>query len=227
MENLKILRSIEDAVFELFLWTLLFPITFVDLLLHPLTFLNKMSPEIFVNESLGFQKRMSPISFFVYGVLLPFIILIKNKSYLTKDELASLPGFNDALLLVVIAFAFFPFFWTIIHILANSAEISRTNFRKYFSEQCYVFTPFIAFILWGAFYDVVTKQYSPEEFSDEIVLIILFILIWSFIVQFRLLLRYMGFIKACLVTIVGIAGSVFAFTLLEDLFILTGQKWLS
>lgn len=229
MNNLKILRSIEDAIIEVFVWTFLFPITFVDLIFNHVNFLDKMSDELRKADGAGFETRMSPVSFMVYGTALPLALYIKSKGFITGEGLATMPNVNDALMILMILFSLLPFAWAVIHMSANIAHVSRSVFREYFAALCYVFTPFYVAILWVVLctgYYAITSHRDLPFSGWYMLLVVLLVVIWLFVVQWRLLYRRVGLLKSFIFFSLGFVLCFFICKAVVVFTAMTGQKWI-
>jgi hypothetical protein len=230
MGDLKILRSIEEAILELFVWMILFPITLFDLVVHHVKFLDKMSGEMASSDNKSYETRMSPVSFLVFGVSVPIWMYINSHSFWTKEALASMPKNNDALLAVIILYALMPFSWAVINMLAGSAKFTRSTFRLYFGNQCYVFTPYYVVMFWSSFYVRYCKIILHTECVGILFvgldILLIASMIWLLVVEWMLLYRAARFLKSVGFYLLGIILSSLAFVIAGRIIYVTGQTWM-
>lgn len=218
MEPLKIYQAIEESTLELFAWLCLFPITLVDLLFHPKIFLESMTIESSKDDSSRFDTRMPPVLFLLFGTVPLSIAIIKSD----KDG-ATMPPVSDAVLLIALVLAVFPFVWALSALAASGRGFGRTAFRAAFSTQCYLFCPPWLFILIGT----LAELHNMKPLSMATLLLGLGLIVWGLIAEWRLLESTASLGKRILCFTVALGLSLGAYQMIVAIAIATGQQWLA
>jgi hypothetical protein len=218
MEPLKLSQAIEENTLELFAWICLFPITLVDLVLHPIIFLEKMALEKSKTEGPKFDNRMPPVLFFLLGTV-PLSIAV-NK---TDKALETMPAIADASLVMAFVLCTLPFIWALATLAAAGRGFGRMAFREAFGAQCYLFCPIWLFLLMG----VVAMQLEHVYFSNTCMSIWVVLVVWGVATEWRLLDKTasLGRRLFCFAAAVGV--SVCAYAAIVEVAIATGQKWIA
>ena len=218
MEPLKLSQAIEENTLELFAWICLFPITLVDLIFHPITFLRKMALEKSKADGPKFDDRMPPVLFFLLGTV-PLTIAV-NK---TDKDLESMPAIADASLVIAFVLCTLPFVWALATLAASGRGFGRTAFRDAFGTQCYLFCPIWLFLLMGT----VALQLNISYLPDACMLIWIVLMIWGAITEWRLLEKTASLGKRIICFSSAIGVSLGAYAVIIEIAIATGQKWIA
>jgi hypothetical protein len=218
MEPLKLSQAIEENTLELFAWLYLFPITLVDLLIRPMTFLESMTVERSKTDSPRFDTRMPPVLFFLLGTVPLSIAVIK-----AGEDAETMPPVTDAVLIIALVLAIFPFVWALSVLAASGRGFGRTAFREAFSTQCYLFCPPWLFLL------ISTLAYlnNMERLQTASMLLWLGLMVWGLVVEWRLLKGIASLRKRILCFAAALGLSVGAYQMVIAIALATGQKWIT
>jgi len=218
MEPLKLSQAIEENTLELFAWLCLFPITLFDLVFHPMDFLERMALEKSKAEGSRFDNRMPPVLFFLLGTV-PLSIAV-NK---TDKGIETMPAIADASLVIAFVLCTMPFVWALAALAAAGCGFGRKAFREAFGAQCYLFCPIWFFLLMS----VLAMQINMI-YLDNACMIIWFILVfWGITTEWRLLDKTASIGKRALCFAGAVGVSVAAYTVIMQIAIATGQKWIA
>lgn len=160
MDFLKLLRSAEDALYELMMWLLLYPLTLWRILRHPARLADKIREEFGQDDEQRFDDAISP----------PMCLLASlGISALIPDAAGSSEGLNtlgrwltnnnyNEWLFFAALFALLPLFYATLTLLHRGQAIRRDNLRLPFYTHAWLVSPLaLAFTL----YDTV-HTYLPK-----------------------------------------------------------------
>ena len=178
MEPLKLSQAIEENILELFGWVYLFPITLVDLLIRPMTFLESMTIERSKTDDPRFDTRMPPVLFFLFGTVPLSIAVLK-----AEKMPVIIPQLTDVVLMLALVLAILPFVWALSMLAVSGRGFGKTAFREVFCTQCYLFCPPWLFVL------ISTLAYLNNTELLQVVSMVLFLglTVWLLIVEWRLM----------------------------------------
>jgi uncharacterized membrane protein YobD (UPF0266 family) len=171
-------QSIEETVYDILSWIYLYPITFFDLLFKPMSFLEKMRIELTKDNSDRYDTRLSPIIFYLFSAVVPFILMIRAERLLTKEELATVPNITDAAALLTATTILLPFIWAGAHMSASKTGYSKKIFRIHLAEQCYLFSPLWVGIISIMIFDCCGANYFIFNTKLFGAILLLFILLF-------------------------------------------------
>jgi hypothetical protein len=217
MEPTKLSQTIEENLVELFSWLYLFPITMVDLVRKPLTFVDRMEVESSKTDSSRFDARMSPMLFLVAGTVPLSVVIVKG-----DPDSADMPSVADAALVIALTVAAFPFVWALCSMAASGKQFGRKNFREAFGTQCYVFCPGWSFVL----VMVVATQHPTKGLNWGLAIGFFAAIAWTAVTEWRLLRRASSWLKGSAYFIAALFLSALALKVILALSIASHQKWL-
>jgi hypothetical protein len=149
MDFMKILKSIEELLYELISWVIFYPLTLWRIVMRPLSMLAYAERELQEEESKQFDDAVSPPIL----LLISLGVLHALEGVLVPPNAPSASGLlaDDRNLLAfrAVLFSFFPFVFGLIQLKARGARITRATFKPVFYSQCYAAVPFVISISLG------------------------------------------------------------------------------
>lgn len=150
MDFLKILRSLEEFLYELMTWLLFYPRTMWRILRHPGQMAHYAHRELMDKDDDQFTDAISPPLFLMLSVVLAHVVEVTSHSTmftpvggLTKDFFSSE---QNLLLYRSIMYSIWPLVGATVMMKRRHEEIDRKTLRPAFFTQCYLAAPFaIAF----------------------------------------------------------------------------------
>lgn len=146
MDFLKILRSLEEFLYELMTWLLFYPRTMWRILRHPGATAHYAHRELMDKEDDQFIDAISPPLFLMLSVVLAHIVEVTSHSTMftpvggiTKDILSSE---QNLLLYRSIMYSIWPLIAATVMMMRRGEAIDRKTLRPAFFTQCYLAAPF-------------------------------------------------------------------------------------
>lgn len=139
MDFMKMLRSLEELLYEVMTWLVFYPRTFFMTLAHPLTTLEYSRAQTRKPEEEQFDRSLSPPLFLLLSLLLSHGVEIG----LNYDPLAEARGSlaklsqQNLIILRAVFFALFPLMFALRHLKVSGLELSRSTLRGPFFIECY------------------------------------------------------------------------------------------
>lgn len=149
MDFMKLLKSLEELLYELISWFVFYPLTLWRIVRRPLYMLSYAERQLLEDEDHQFDDGLSP------PVLLLISLIVLHSVGQVIDPAGEhvLTGLlaDDWNLLVfrAVAFSLFPLVFGIIQLRANRARLTRTTFKPIFYSQCYAAVPFVVMVSLG------------------------------------------------------------------------------
>ncbi len=151
MNLIRILQSVEELLYELALWIVLIPKTFVKVVFQPGWAQSYITAEFDKEPGERFDEYVSPMLFWAIVCVIPYLITVDTFSILFLksghiQKFASLP--LEAKFLSIAVFLICEPLGVSIGILkAIKKSIGRKSMRRIFSTQCLCFSPAYLFLL--------------------------------------------------------------------------------
>lgn len=145
MDFLKLLRSLEEFLYELCTWLLFFPRTLFRVLVHPRRMAAYVDSELEAKEDRRFDDAISPPMFLMLAVLAAHgVELLLHQTVVGTNTLSrDILGNEESLLLYrSVTFAIWPLVMTIYLLHRRRVPITRESMRRPFFMQCYLTAPF-------------------------------------------------------------------------------------
>lgn len=149
MDFMKLLKSLEELLYELISWFVFYPLTLWRIVRRPLHMLSYAERQLLEEEDRQFDDGLSP------PVLLLISLIVLHSVGQLSDPAGDhiLTGLlaDDWNLLIfrAVAFSLFPLVFGIIQLKANRARLTRTTFKPIFYSQCYAAVPFVVAVTLG------------------------------------------------------------------------------
>lgn len=147
MDFLKILRSLEELVYEIVTWLLLYPRTLWRSIRHPVSMLAGTARELERPPDSRFLDQVSPVLFLLLSLLLAQAVGLALRVQMPEDErVRASPVFGSAqnlLLFRALLFASYPLTIAQGVLRRQGTRIDRETLRAPFFAHCYLATPFV------------------------------------------------------------------------------------
>lgn len=162
MDFLKILRSLEEFLYEAITWLFFYPRTFWHILIRPLEMIVYSSGEITNKKDNPFNDSISPPLFLILTLGLLHLIEVSLHSQLpvSKNSVGNMIFGNtqDLIIYRAIAYCIWPLVFATGYLKHSHAVISRETLRDPFFAQCFMVTPFALGLGIGS---QLTLQHAP------------------------------------------------------------------
>ncbi|MEG2804404.1 hypothetical protein [Stenotrophomonas sp.] len=145
MDFLKLLRSLEEFLYELCTWFLFFPRTVYRVVMHPQRMARYVDTELTQPLDQQFDDAISPPMFLMLAVLLAHGVELLMHQQVTGIGMLSRTVFgNEESLLLYrsITFAVWPLICSVHLLRRRKLPITRASLRAPFFMQCYLTAPF-------------------------------------------------------------------------------------
>ncbi|MCX2919888.1 hypothetical protein ORK51_06845 [Stenotrophomonas rhizophila] len=145
MDFLKLLRSLEEFLYELCTWFLFFPRTLYRVVVHPRRMAQYVDTELKEKLERQFDDAISPPMFLMLSVLVAHgVELMLHQQVVGTGALSrSIFGNEESLLLYrSITFAIWPLVTTTHLLRRKHVPMTRESLRRPFFMQCYLTAPF-------------------------------------------------------------------------------------
>lgn len=145
MDFLKLLRSLEEFLYELCTWFLFFPRTLYRVVVHPRRMAQYVNTELKEKLERQFDYAISPPMFLMLAVLVAHgVELLMHQTVVGTSELSrTVMGNEESLLLYrSITFAIWPLVATVHLLRRKRIPMTRESLRRPFFMQCYLTAPF-------------------------------------------------------------------------------------
>jgi hypothetical protein len=158
MDFMRMLRSLEELLYEVMTWLVFYPRTFFLTLFRPLKTLEYCRQQFHREEAEQFDRSLSPPLFLLLSILLSHLLQL----VIGYDPLAQsrnpLAHASEQNLVVIrsLMFALFPLVFALHHVRVTKLELSHATLRAPFFIECYPAAVYIlifqlGFTLSGAF----------------------------------------------------------------------------
>lgn len=149
MDFMKLLKSLEELLYELISWFIFYPVTLWRIIRKPLAMFAYAERQLQEDEDRQFDDAVSPPIL----LLISLIVLHGVGMVWAPAGQHALSGIlaDDWNLLVfrAVGFSLFPLVFGLIQLKAGKARLSRITFKPIFYSQCYATVPFIVALSLG------------------------------------------------------------------------------
>ena len=167
MNFLDILKSIEQAIYEIALWFILIPKTIFKIVVHPADVPAYIREELKKEDKKQFNDQMSPILLWLLMVILPVYMSAKYFYHGLPAMIRDKPQ-NYFFYIAVIFISFLLTPAGLIHIL-NKNKFERDSFKESFYVQCYLQSPMsFLLILWLGLMKYWRYSFNASDNKDYI-----------------------------------------------------------
>jgi hypothetical protein len=139
MDLVKMLRSLEDAVYEIIAWVMLLPKTFLRVATRPDWVPGYVNDEFKKESAERFDDYLSPVIFWVLVAVVPVVLLAPDEVSARSEFMAAIEESNllEAALIALVT----PMVYMIWMEWLNKRPIKRSTLKRQFYIQCYLVSP--------------------------------------------------------------------------------------
>ncbi len=140
MDFMKLLKSLDDFLYEVVGWIIFYPITFIRSVLNPLEMLRYSDRELLEPDEEQYTDTINPPIFLLITLLIAYLLgkviqpQIKLSGLLSRD--------TDVLLFRGVVFSIFPVLMAVDLLKHQGKRIDRVALRPLFYGQCFIAAPF-------------------------------------------------------------------------------------
>ena len=150
MDFLKLLKSIEELLYELVTWILFYPLTVAKVLARPISMMAYAEAELRDEVHEQYADTLSP----PIALLITLFLVHALEAIVPRTGAAPVTGLladdNNLIAFRAVAFSLFPLLFAIVYLRQRGTKLTRSSLRPGFYAQCYVALPFVvAFTLGG------------------------------------------------------------------------------
>ncbi len=169
MDFMKVLKSLEELLYELVSWLVFYPMTMWRSLTGPMNMMRYADVELSDGLEDQYDDTLSPPLFLLITLLISHGLSTAFPSISDSAELPKILTFGTNLLIARgVVYGIYPLSMAVMLLRMKSAKISRNMLRPPFYSQCYVAAPF-AFVM-GLGFDF---PLMPNQRGDSIGLAII------------------------------------------------------
>ena len=143
MDFMKLLKSIEELLYELISWFVFYPLTLWRIVVHPIAMLSYAQKELTEKDEDQFDDAVSPPILLVLTLVMLHVV----ESMVNQAWASVLPSLfqDDRNLLIfrAVSFSLFPLLYATVGLRAAGARLTRTTLRPAFYSQSYATVPFV------------------------------------------------------------------------------------
>lgn len=143
MDFMKLLKSIEELLYELISWFVFYPLTFWRIVVHPIAMLSYAQKELTEKADDQFDDAVSPPILLVLTLVMLHVV----EGALNQAWAAALPSLfqDDRNLLIfrAVSFSLFPLLFATMGLRASGARLTRKILKPAFYSQSYATVPFV------------------------------------------------------------------------------------
>lgn len=147
MDFMRLLKSLEELLYELVSWLVFYPMTFWRAFTRPLSMMRYADDELEDRPEDQYDDTISPPLFLLITLLLSQALSTAFPSVATSaDALALTHSFSNLLIVRGVVFGMFPMVMAVTLIRCKGLILKRSTLRPPFFSQCYVAAPFVFLI---------------------------------------------------------------------------------
>ena len=148
MDFMKVLKSLEELLYELVSWLVFYPLTLWRSVISPLSMMRYADLELDDRPEDQYDDVISPPLFLLITLLLAQAVstLMPRGAAETAAEAALTASDTNLLIARGVIFGIFPLTMAVTLLVSKGIRITRNTLRPPFFSQCYVAAPF-AFLL--------------------------------------------------------------------------------
>jgi mannose/fructose/N-acetylgalactosamine-specific phosphotransferase system component IID len=140
MDFMKLLKSLDDFLYEVVGWIIFYPITLIRSVLNPVEMLHYSDRELLETNEEQYSDTFNPPIFLLITL---FIVYLLGKVIQPQMKIASLLAKDtDLLLFRGVAFSIFPVLMAVDLLRHQGQRIDRVALRPLFYGQCFIAAPF-------------------------------------------------------------------------------------
>ncbi|MCS4245655.1 hypothetical protein M2418_005203 [Rhizobium sp. BIGb0125] len=150
MDFMKMLKSLEELLYELVSWLIFYPVTMWRSVVRPLSMMRYADIELTDKPEDQYQDTLSPPLFLLITLLLSQGLSASLPSVYDPTEAVRELGSGSNLLIARgVIFGIYPLCMAVALLRAKRVSITRDSLRPPFFSQCYVAAPFALVLILG------------------------------------------------------------------------------
>jgi hypothetical protein len=163
MDFVKLLTSLEDAVYEVMVWIMQIPKTLFRTIFQPNWAISYINAEWEKKPEERFEEYLSPVLLWLFLAVIPPILLgIDSISYLTSIiPLGEKLELQEKLAIGILFALITPLTYLSVLELINKRPATKSNLKKAFYLQCYALESVLIVMLQAFLACVVNWRYTP------------------------------------------------------------------
>lgn len=146
MDFMRLLKSLEELLYELVSWLVFYPLTFWRALTRPLSMMRYADVELGDRIDEQYDDAVSPPLFLLITLLLSQALATAFPTIAGSEAEALTRSTSNLLIARGVIFGIFPMAMAVTLVLQKGAPITRSTLRPPFFSQCYVAAPFVVLI---------------------------------------------------------------------------------
>ncbi|MDI7860612.1 permease [Rhizobiaceae bacterium n13] len=204
MDFMRLLKSLEELLFEVASWLLFYPLTLWRSIRYPERMMRYADVELLDKDQEQYTDTLNPPTFLLISLLIAHGIELK----LVRNTVLPLPSMltDDSNLLIfrAVMFSIFPLLLALLYLRYRKLPLDRKTLKAPFYSQCYVAAPFALLMSLGG---IVSRADGNHASSVGAVLAVA-ALAWYVAVQTRWFSASLGI--SALRAVFGVIGMVLA-----------------
>ncbi|TPP10389.1 permease [Rhizobium glycinendophyticum] len=145
MDFMKVLKSLEELLYELVSWLVFYPLTLWRAVTSPLSMMRYADLELADQSDDQYDDVISPPLFLLITLLLAQAVstLMPREAAETAAEAAIAVSDSNLLIARGVIFGIFPLAMAVTLLMSKKVKLTRNTLRPPFFSQCYVAAPFV------------------------------------------------------------------------------------
>lgn len=140
---MRLLKSVEELLYELVTWILFYPLTLWRSIVHPISMMSYAESELGDSPEDQYADALSPPIYLLITLFLAHLIELGFAADTKVVLPALLADDRNLLLFRAVAFSVFPLLFAIHGVRMRKARLTRQTLRPAFYSQCYTAAPFV------------------------------------------------------------------------------------
>ncbi len=183
MDFMKVIKSLEQLLYELMVWLVFYPLTLWRSVAHPLKLMDYADDEIDDPDDDRYSDTLSPPIFLAITLALVHLFEIAQSLNVVEDGL--LADHRNLVAFRLVAFALFPLMMSLRLLQARHVPLDRKTLRPPFYAQCFIAAPFALGIDLGAL--LMTYGHSLAG-----IVVLVLVALWYLVIQAMWFQRMLG-----------------------------------
>lgn len=145
MDFMKVLKSLEELLYELVSWLVFYPLTLWRAVTSPLSMMRYADLELADQSDDQYDDVISPPLFLLITLLLAQAVstLMPREAAETAAEAAIAISDSNLLIARGVIYGIFPLAMAVTLLMSKKVKLTRNTLRPPFFSQCYVAAPFV------------------------------------------------------------------------------------
>jgi len=137
MDFAKLFKSVEDAIYEVMVWLLLLPKTFIRTITHPMVSMEYINTEWEKKPDDRFDEYLSPVLLWLLSAVIPITIIFVG----TSEASDVMKEFSNRIYQVTFYMMIIPFVYIAWVEWLNKEPVKRSTLKISFYRHCYALAP--------------------------------------------------------------------------------------